>query len=292
MTPPLVVGVDGSQACLLAVDWAVDEAMRHGVLLRLVYASRWERYERALPAADGERPSELVLEEHIVESAAERAQRRNPDVKVITDILPDDAAVALVHESNDAFALVTGSRGRGRLTGMLLGSVSLAVAARAHCPVVVVRGDQAGLAGTHGRILLGIGDADTGTEALRFAFREAGARRCVLDAVRAWRHTAHDPSGDRAGEPAADARAATLLDAALNSPSAEYPRVDARRSALEGPASKVLLHRSAAADLVVVGAHHRTGHFGLQLGRVGHTLLHHSQCPVAIVPDRPQVSAS
>ncbi|MEU6665919.1 universal stress protein [Streptomyces sp. NPDC046727] len=294
MTLPLVVGVDGSHACLLAVDWAVDEAIRHGVSLRLVYASRWERYERALPVTEGELPSEQMLEEQIVASAAERAQRRNPDVKVTTDILPDDAVVALVHESNGAFALVTGSRGRGRLKELLLGSVSLAVAARAHCPVVVVRGDQAGLAGTHGRILLGVGEADTGTDALRFAFREADVRHCTLDAVRAWRRPAHEASGDRAraGEPAADARASALLDASLGSLSAEYPRVDARRSALEGPASKVLLNRSAAADLVVIGAHHRTGHFGLQLGRVGHTLLHHAQCPVAIVPQRPRVPAT
>jgi nucleotide-binding universal stress UspA family protein len=46
----------------------------------------------------------------------------------------------------------------------------------------------------------------------------------------------------------------------------------------------VLLHRSATADLVVGGARHRHGHFGLRLGRVGHTLLHHADCPVAIVP--------
>ncbi|MGW2715951.1 universal stress protein, partial [Streptomyces sp. NPDC001356] len=50
MTLPLVVGVDGSDSCLLAVDWAVDEAARHGVPLKLVYASLWERYETGLPS--------------------------------------------------------------------------------------------------------------------------------------------------------------------------------------------------------------------------------------------------
>ncbi|MEU5330441.1 universal stress protein [Streptomyces parvus] len=38
-----------------------------------------------------------------------------------------------------------GSRGRGELSALLLGSVSLLVAARAACPVVVIRGDEAAL---------------------------------------------------------------------------------------------------------------------------------------------------
>lgn len=289
MARPLVVGVDGSDSCLLAVDWAVDEAVRHGLPLRLVYASLWEHYESGLPSLGGGRPSEQVLAEHIVASAADRAERRNPDVKVTTDIVPEDAAAALVRESDDAFAVVTGWRGRGRLKGLLLGSVGLAVAGRAHCPVVVVRGDRAGLAGTHQRILLGLGDAETSTEAVRFAFREAGIRGCELDVVRAWRRPAYDSSGDRVPAAAGSAdvyeeRASALIDALLKSATAEHPHVRTRRTTIEGPAGKVLADRSAAADLVIIGARRRTGHFGLQLGRVSHTLLHHAPCPVAVVP--------
>ncbi|MGW0771152.1 universal stress protein [Streptomyces sp. NPDC002676] len=290
MALPLVVGVDGSDSCLLAVDWAVDEAVRHGLPLRLVHASLWERYEGGLPSLGQERPSERVLAEHIVASAADRAKRRNPDVKVTTDIVLEDAVVALVRDGNDAFALVTGSRGRGQLKGLLLGSVGLAVAARAQCPVVVVRGDRAGLAGTHERILLGLGDADTSTEAVRFAFREAEVRGCILDVVRAWRRPAYDRSGDwlPATEPAGtyEERASALVDALLKAAIAEHPHVRARRATLEGPAGKMLVDRSAAADLVIIGARRRTGHSGLQLGRVGHRLLHHAQCPVAVVSQR------
>ncbi|WP_037676330.1 universal stress protein, partial [Streptomyces afghaniensis] len=54
--------------------------------------------------------------------------------------------------------------------------------------------------------------------------------------------------------------------------------------ALRTCTSEVLLHRSAAADLLIIGARRRHGHFSLHLGRVGHTLLHHADCPVAIVP--------
>ncbi|MEU6196584.1 universal stress protein [Streptomyces sp. NPDC047061] len=287
MTLPLVVGVDGSDGSLLAVDWAAEEAARHDIPLRLVYASRWERYETGVPSEGTERPSERVLAEHIVASAAERAAQRCRDVKVTTDILPDDAAYALLREGDNAHALVTGSRGRGELTGLLLGSVGLAVAARAHCPVIVVRGDRAGLTGGHERILLGAGEPATAHEAVRFAFREAEARACALYVVRAWRCPAHEVGNQLALAEIArqyEGKASALLDVLLGEAMAAHPKVDVRSVTAEGPAHRILVDRSAAADLVVVGARRRHGHVGLQLGRVAHTLLHHAQCPVAVVP--------
>ncbi|MFJ1654772.1 universal stress protein [Streptomyces sp. NPDC088337] len=290
MELPLVVGVDGSDPSLTAVDWAVGEAARFGLPLRLVYASLWERYEGAMPSGTGGRPSEQVMAEHVVAFAAERAQRCDPGVKVSTEILPQDAVTALLGEAANASALITGSRGRGQLKGLLLGSVGLAVAARAHCPVVVVRGDLAGLAGTHERILLAAGDADTGHEAVRFAFREAEVRGCVLDVVRAWRRPVHEGVGNPvlADEPARrqEEHAAAVLEELLREPEVEHPAVRVRPATVEGPAHRVLVDRSAAADLVIVGVRRREGHFGLQVGRTAHTLLHHAHCPVAVVPQR------
>lgn len=151
MVLPLVVGVDGSEGSLLAVDWAADEAARHGLPLRLVHASLGERYEGALPKTSRERSVEQVMADHIVASAEERVRRRNPGLTVSAATVPEEAASAFLREGNNASALVTGSRGRGELRGALLGSVGLVIAARAYCPVVVIRGDKAGLAGTHER---------------------------------------------------------------------------------------------------------------------------------------------
>ncbi|MEU3980830.1 universal stress protein [Streptomyces sp. NPDC026672] len=283
MTLPLVVGVDGSDASLRAVDWAVDEAARHGLPLRLVHASLWERYETGVPTDSLDRPSERVMAEHVVASAAERAHRREPAVPVSTGIVPEEAADALLREGDEATAVVTGSRGRGGLKELLLGSVGLAVAARARCPVIVVRGDPQALAGSHERVLLGAGDPDTCREAVRFAFREAAARKSVLDAVRAWRHPAHEGAAEPAVRP--EERASAELDTLLREAMADHPGVRVRRTTVEGTPRRVLLRRSAAADLVVVGARRRDGRFGLQLGRIAHTLLHHADCPVAVVPE-------
>ncbi|MET7908494.1 universal stress protein [Streptomyces avermitilis] len=288
MELPLVVGVDGSESGMRAVDWAADEAALRGVPLRLVYASLWERYEGAALADGLGRPSEQVIADYIVEAAAQRAHRRHADVKVSTDVLPEEPAPALLREGNEASALVLGSRGRSGIAELLLGSVTLAVAARAYCPVIVLRGSQDNRAAAGGRrIVLAIGEEPDESAAVRFAFGEARARGCAVEAVRAWRRPTHEalghPLSSRGSARPHEERATELLEAAL---SGAPPDVDLRRRAVEGPARKVLLDASATADLLVVGARRHPGHSGLQLGRVAHAMLHHSACPVAVVPHR------
>ncbi|WP_405670998.1 universal stress protein [Streptomyces canus] len=298
MELPLVVGVDGSESSLLAVDWAVDEADRHSLPLRLVHASLWEHYERARPAFSTDRPAGEVMAQNIVASCAERARLRDPEVKVSADVVAADAVSTLLRAGSEAFALVTGVHGRGEVAGLLLGSVSLTVAARAMCPVIVVRGDERNLRGSLGRVVVGVGDAIGGAGAVRFAAREAEVRGCALTAVRAWRSPVHEPGsppteslpgGPRlaadAAVPPEEQVSATLGDA-LREVVREHPQVDVSHRAVEGPAHRVLLEASADADLIVVGALRRHGHSGLQLGSVAHTLLHHSACPVAVVPHR------
>ncbi|MGW2747361.1 universal stress protein [Streptomyces sp. NPDC001450] len=285
---PLVVGVDGSDSSLLAVDWSVDEAARHGLPLRLVHASLWERYEVAQPSFRTGRPAEEVLAQHIIASCVERAQLHNPEVKASGEVLPDDAVSVLLRAAPEAFAVVTGSRGRGAIAGLLLGSVSLSVAARAACPVVVVRGEERNRRGAVGRVVVGVGEPSTGAGAVRFAVREAEVRGCALTAVRAWRNPANEPVDHMLiADDAArlrEERALTGLDEALREAIRDHPRVDVHRQPVEGPAHRVLLEASAEADLIVVGAVRGHDRFGLQLGRTAHALLHHSKCPVAVVP--------
>ncbi|MFJ8160066.1 universal stress protein [Streptomyces sp. NPDC096136] len=281
---PLVVGVDGSDSSLAAVDWAADEAARLALPLRIVYASLWERYEGAAPDWSLDRPSGQVLAENIVAAGAERVGRHRPGLQVTTDIAAEDAVSALLREGPMAHAVVVGSRGRGELAGLLLGSVALVVAARSSGPVVVVRGDRQALEGRHGRVLLGIGAYDVESPAVRFAFREAAARDADLDVVCAWRPSPHGPVDQMALPGDHEERAAALLDKAVAAAAREHPQVRLHRTALEGTARKVLTERSAAADLLVVGARRPGAPIGMELGRVAHRALHHAHCPVAVVP--------
>jgi len=290
MELPLVVGVDGSDFSLAAVDWAVDEAVRRGLPLRVVHAALPEPGDGSTSPEGRERPAGRMTAENIIGSATERARRRDPRVRVTSEVQAEGAVHALLREGYHAVALVTGSRGRSEFKGLLLGSVSRAVAARARCPVIVVRGDKAGLTGVHERILLGAADPAAIGEALSFAFREAEARGCVLDVVRAWRFPAHEstdhPRLTEAFARRCEQRASALLDVLLQDAIRDHPHVTVRRDTVEGPARTVLLKRSAAADLVVIGARRRPVRFGLRLGRVAQTLLHHADCPVAVVPRR------
>ncbi|MDX3752716.1 universal stress protein [Streptomyces sp. AK08-02] len=289
MDLPVVVGVDGSEPSLRAVDWAADEAVLHGLPLRVVYASLWERYEGTSLAQDVGKPSEQVLAEDIVETAARRARRRRPDLKVSTDVLPEEPEYALVRESRSATLLVTGSRGRSGLAEALLGSVSLAVAGHAQCPMIVIRGnhDNQARTATHGRVVVGVGEKPAGSAAVRFAFEEARRRGVPLDAVRAWRWPAHESTDHPllTGEPARlhERQAVETLETALQDAPAD---VAAHRRTVEGHTRTVLVDASRDADLLIIGARRRPGHHGLQLGRVTHGVLHHSACPVVIVPER------
>ncbi|MGW4561140.1 universal stress protein [Streptomyces sp. NPDC004561] len=285
---PIVVGVDGCEPSLRAVDWAADEAALRGASLRLVHASLWERYEGASVAPDLAEPSEELMVEDIIGTAERRARLRQPGVKVTTDVLPEEPEYSLIRESRSALALVVGCRGRSSVTEALLGSVSLEVAGHAHCPVIVLRGshDNRARPGARGRIVLGVGGKPARSAAARFAVEEALLRGVPLDAVRAWRRPVHEASRHPliVGEPAnlQERQAAELVEEALR----DAPRgLQAQRHTVEGFARDALLAMSREADLLVVGARRRQGHFGLQLGRVAHGVLHHAVCPVAVVPE-------
>ncbi|NJQ00204.1 universal stress protein [Streptomyces zingiberis] len=293
MELPVVTGVDGSAHSLAALDWAVDEAARRGAVLRLVHADGRPADGTTGPDAPARPPAAPPPAERLLAEAADRARRRNPAVGVVTESVPGDPVLVLVEAGRDAAMLVTGSRGRGAVAGLLLGSVSPAVAVRSGRPVVVVRPRADGRSAaseTGAPVVLGAGDAGEGSAAARFALREAAARSTALLAVRAW-HRPHEQIRHPllTGSPSAaeEEQAEWLLGETLRAPRREYPRVEVGHRVDEGPAHQVLLDASRSAALLVVGAHGRADHgAGLRLGKVTHAVLRHAECPVAVVPVR------
>ncbi|MGD9998228.1 MAG: universal stress protein [Ilumatobacteraceae bacterium] len=118
----IVVGVDGSSASMAALDWACDEANRHGAELSLVHS--WERLESRDLAAD-------VLAESVREAST---RTHNP---VHGESCEGSAAKSLVQASRNADLVAIGSRGRSGFRTAIFGSVALEVAERAGCPVAI-----------------------------------------------------------------------------------------------------------------------------------------------------------
>ncbi|MGW1059811.1 universal stress protein [Micromonospora rubida] len=129
----VVVGVDGSPTSLLALGFAVERAAQRDVPLHVVRA--WEPAAGGGPAPDGA----VATERAALEEPLAGWRETFPEVEVTVDVVTGRPARALVEASRDAQLVVVGTRGRGGLRGMLLGSVGQQLIQHAHCPVAVVR---------------------------------------------------------------------------------------------------------------------------------------------------------
>jgi nucleotide-binding universal stress UspA family protein len=131
----IVVGVDGSDASLDALRWALHQAELTGSTLEAV--NSWsvpnQYAEFVADDIDWDAEARTVLENAIT------ATTGRGDVEIIRTTTQGHPAQVLVDASQNADLVVVGSRGHGGFAGMVLGSVSVHVSAHAHCPVVVVR---------------------------------------------------------------------------------------------------------------------------------------------------------
>jgi nucleotide-binding universal stress UspA family protein len=284
---PVVVGVDGSEESMLAAEWAAMEARRHGLPLRIVAAPAMTPQMRAYQASP-ETVADAMrgVSARALGTAVRRAKEVAPGLEITTDLLSGPPALAVTGSGSDAAMLVVGARGAGGFTAMVLGSVSRYAAARATCPVVVVR--QANMA-VHHEVAVGIREPQDTTEALTFAFEEASARHADLVAVHAWYWF---PAALRAevGQDAIDGpfnperistEAAQSLSALLDEWGEKYPDARIRQDVIRGHPARVLANYSARADLLVIGRHGDRG-----IGSTRHALLDHARGPVAVVPSR------
>ncbi|MFJ8436306.1 universal stress protein [Kitasatospora sp. NPDC094019] len=288
MTPAVLAGVDGSPESTVAAHWAAGEALRRGAPLRLLHAWPWLTDGRA-SFAD---PEDLPLTaQRMLAAVAEEVGARHPGLTVQTDVVLDaavDGLVAATEDPADADLLVLGSRGLGGFKGLLVGSVSMAVAGRAAVPVVVVRQPAPEAdAGAVPEVVVGVDAGAPSDTVLDFAFRAAELRGARVRAVHGWDLPAAFavvgflPSGtETARLQAAEEKA---LAAALAEHRARHPHIEVVEQVRLG-AARTLVEDSAAAVLLVVGRRRRPHDLAPRLGRTTHAVLHHAHPPVAVVP--------
>jgi nucleotide-binding universal stress UspA family protein len=286
---PVVVGVDGSEESLRAVEWAAMEAVRHGAPLRIVSAPpmppRMRVYDTAPPTvADALRGASC----RALAEAISRSGEVTSELPVDTELLTGRPALAVTDSGQGALMLVVGARGAGGFAAMLLGSVSRYSAMHASCPVVVVREDTRAVSR---EVVVGIRDPHDTARTLAFAFEEAALRRATLVAVHSWYWFRSVFGAPDVGETTSQATDLARISAEANRHLADVlgewqgkdPAVPVRLDVVRGHPASVLASYSARADLVVIGR--RGGPVtGPAVGAVQHGVLYHARGPVAVVP--------
>ncbi|MGW2565786.1 universal stress protein [Streptomyces sp. NPDC001537] len=288
MTRPITAGVDGTEESIAALHWAAREAVRRGLPLRVVQVWHFQPYE-AIDAADPDTQAGWVRD--ALDEAVRSVTARHPDLDVATDVVAGETVDTLLAAAAESEMLVLGSRGHGPVVGFLLGSVGQQVIAEATRPVVLVRaGDQPTAEAAGREVVVGQqGQPDDSADTLRFAFETASARGATVRAVRAWTLPpvfAYSPGSmhllDEAG--GLEPFEAKALAAALRPWRERFPDVPVIEHLEIGSAGQVLLSVAGRAQLMVVGRRaHRTA-VGARIGSVAHGVLHHADCPVAVVP--------
>jgi nucleotide-binding universal stress UspA family protein len=144
----ILVGVDGSEEAEMAVRTVAERTWPSGSDIQLVMvlepsilaamnsSSPTDEQDESSTDEEGESGIMEVLESHLA-----MVRQNSPDVFVSTRLMAGDPKRILIEEAErwGADCIFIGSRGLNRWERLLLGSVSAAVAARAHCPVEVVR---------------------------------------------------------------------------------------------------------------------------------------------------------
>ncbi|MEU4541532.1 universal stress protein [Streptosporangium sp. NPDC023825] len=267
----VVVGYDGSDFSMQALEWAMDEAELGKLPLRVAHAWRWP-----YGAADEEARLHLrKAAEHVLYHGADCARACSTLADVTTDLHEGAAAERLVELSERAALIVVGSRGMGTLARTVLGSVAGYVAAHAHCPVIVVRGPgPIPVPRERGAVVLGM-SGDTPDGVIEFAFREARLRQLKLMAVHAGRLQPLVHETRIATKATEDGMLERLGPWRI-----AYPQVAVGACFAATSAKDLLTDASREASLVVVGGAREHG----RLGSTSRSVLQHGFCPVAVVP--------
>lgn len=286
----VVVGVDGSPAAKVAVEWAARDAALRGVPLTIVHV---------LPTLEGGMWVDLPVSgefwdmrnreaEELVSDASRMvsgALADAPRTPVRQHVFNGGIVPSLVDMSKDADLVVVGCRGLGTVQGLLLGSVSSGLIHHAHGPVAVIH-DEDPLADRRASapVAVGVDGSPASESALAIAFDEASRRHVGLVAVHAWADRSYEVPGLDWNDFHVEAE--EILAERLAGWSDRYPDVTVERVVAENRPAQQLLAQSETAQLLVVGSHGRGGFAGLLLGSVGSAVAHAARLPVIVARPR------
>ncbi|MBC3195025.1 universal stress protein [Pseudonocardia sp. C8] len=141
---PVVAAFDGSPPARAALAFAAAAAASRDATLHVVRAWTHDTAEAWIMDMVPWDQVEAEVDAEL-QAAVQPWRARYPELRIETELVHAHPIPALVRAARGARLLVTGSRGRGAIAGLLLGSVSQSVLHDAECPVAIVtaRGERA-----------------------------------------------------------------------------------------------------------------------------------------------------
>lgn len=278
----IVAGVSDSPASRAAVEWAAREAELRHVPLVLLHANTlpigaWP----VAPVPVGYLDWQMKVGRELLDDTRRFVEKATDGaVSVTSELIVATPTAALVDASRTAGMVVVGSRGKGALSRLVMGSVSAGVLHRAQCPVVVVQADAPAPA-SDAPVLLGFDGSPSSQSAIALAFDEASRRRVGLVAMHAWWSPGafEMPGFDwETLRPEVNRQIREMLTAWQH----HFPDVPVERVVVADRPAERLVERSRSCQLVVVGNHGYGAVSGALLGSVSSAVVQASTVPVLV----------
>lgn len=253
--------------------------MRRGVRRRLVVAVP-PVHDRLRYDGLAHQSSLRIRAEWALADAQDLVRELHDGLWTATELVDGPPATVLRDRTQGVALAVVGSRRLGRAAEVHSeGSVAVPLAARADCPVVVIRTPEH--TAVHPLlIVVGVDGSRDCRAAVAFAVAEASLREARLMAVWVWPR----PRLSRDGEAEGLADRRRLLAESVADCAARHPDVTVEQVITRGHPVEELTRVPQEALAVFVGRSGRGGYSGMRLGSTVHGLLRHAACPVVTVP--------